>query len=111
MNTKSVLDLKPFLPAKDYAVSKQFYLDLGFTIAWTRTRGGRTYETRKSPRNIPALWLSLRRCRRGAFAFFTSAIPRESCGTLRTTASREQFGRYAGPTRKAHSLLPSRSRK
>jgi hypothetical protein len=30
----SVLDLKVFLPAKDYALSKQFYLDLGFTMAW-----------------------------------------------------------------------------
>ena len=34
MDANSVLDLKPFLPAKDYAVAKQFYLDLGFTIAW-----------------------------------------------------------------------------
>jgi hypothetical protein len=34
MDMNSVLDLKPFLPAKEYAVAKQFYLDLGFTIAW-----------------------------------------------------------------------------
>jgi hypothetical protein len=30
----SVLDLKPFLPAEDYALAKQFYLDLGFTMVW-----------------------------------------------------------------------------
>jgi uncharacterized glyoxalase superfamily protein PhnB len=34
MDTKSVLDLKPFLPAEDYALAKQFYLDLGFTMLW-----------------------------------------------------------------------------
>jgi hypothetical protein len=34
MDMNSVLDLKPFLPAKDYQVARQFYLDLGFTIAW-----------------------------------------------------------------------------
>jgi hypothetical protein len=34
MDSNSVLDLKAFLPAKDYAVAKQFYLDLGFTMAW-----------------------------------------------------------------------------
>jgi hypothetical protein len=34
MDSNSVLDLKVFLPAKDYAWAKQFYLDLGFTIAW-----------------------------------------------------------------------------
>jgi hypothetical protein len=32
MDMNSVLDLKPFLPAKDYALAKQFYLDLGFTM-------------------------------------------------------------------------------
>ena len=31
----TVLDLKPFLPAKDYELSKQFYIDLGFTLSWT----------------------------------------------------------------------------
>src|SRR5271154_963287 len=30
----SVQDLKVFLPAEDYALAKQFYLDLGFTIVW-----------------------------------------------------------------------------
>ena len=34
MNTRRVTDLKAFLPAKDLAVSKQFYLDLGFREAW-----------------------------------------------------------------------------
>src|ERR1019366_1062729 len=35
MITDSVIDLKAFLPAKDYAVVKQFYLDLGFTLNWS----------------------------------------------------------------------------
>jgi hypothetical protein len=30
----AVVDLKTFLPAKDHARSKQFYLDLGFTLNW-----------------------------------------------------------------------------
>ena len=34
MDVNSVLDLKAFLPAKNYAVAKQFYLDLGFTMLW-----------------------------------------------------------------------------
>ena len=34
MDTNSVRDLKPFLPAEDYALAKQFYLDLGFTMLW-----------------------------------------------------------------------------
>ena len=34
MDMNSVLDLKAFLPAEDYALSKQFYLDLGFTMLW-----------------------------------------------------------------------------
>ena len=34
MDAKSVLDLKPFVPAQDYALSKQFYRDLGFTLLW-----------------------------------------------------------------------------
>ena len=32
MDWKSALDLKAFVPAKDFAVAKQFYLDLGFTL-------------------------------------------------------------------------------
>ncbi|MBK0394875.1 hypothetical protein [Ramlibacter algicola] len=32
-NLKAV-ELKAFVPAKDYALSKRFYADLGFTEAW-----------------------------------------------------------------------------
>jgi len=31
MEPSPVVDLKAFVPAKDYALAKQFYLDLGFT--------------------------------------------------------------------------------
>jgi hypothetical protein len=34
MDINSVLDLKPFLPAENYELAKQFYLDLGFTMIW-----------------------------------------------------------------------------
>ena len=34
MDMNSVLDLKPFLPAENYELAKQFYLDLGFTMIW-----------------------------------------------------------------------------
>ncbi len=30
----SVRDLKVFMPAKDFALAKQFYLDLGFALLW-----------------------------------------------------------------------------
>ena len=30
----NVLDLKPFVPAKDFAVARRFYADLGFTENW-----------------------------------------------------------------------------
>jgi hypothetical protein len=30
----SVQDLRPFLPAENYPLAKQFYLDLGFTKVW-----------------------------------------------------------------------------
>lgn len=30
----SVVDLKAFVPAKDYDLAKQFYVDLGFTLNW-----------------------------------------------------------------------------
>ena len=29
------IEIKPFVPARDFALSKQFYEDLGFTIAWS----------------------------------------------------------------------------
>lgn len=32
MENQTVLDLKAFLPTKDYALSVQFYRDLGFTV-------------------------------------------------------------------------------
>lgn len=34
MSPSKVADLKAFLPAKDLAVSKRFYLDLGFHEVW-----------------------------------------------------------------------------
>jgi uncharacterized glyoxalase superfamily protein PhnB len=34
MATRKVLDLKPFVPAKDFELSKSFYLDLGFQQNW-----------------------------------------------------------------------------
>jgi Glyoxalase/Bleomycin resistance protein/Dioxygenase superfamily len=34
MGRSSVIDLKVFLPAKDHALSRQFYLDLGFKLNW-----------------------------------------------------------------------------
>ena len=30
----NVVDLKAFVPAKDFALSRRFYLDLGFTEKW-----------------------------------------------------------------------------
>jgi predicted enzyme related to lactoylglutathione lyase len=35
MEPSGVLDLKAFVPAKDYDLAKQFYLDLGFTLNWS----------------------------------------------------------------------------
>src|SRR5579871_6699614 len=35
MEPSTVLDLKAFVPAKDYELAKQFYLDLGFTLNWS----------------------------------------------------------------------------
>jgi len=34
MATSKVLDLKAFVPARDYDLSKRFYLDLGFRENW-----------------------------------------------------------------------------
>jgi uncharacterized glyoxalase superfamily protein PhnB len=31
----AVLDIKAFVPAKDFTLSKQFYMDLGFTVNWS----------------------------------------------------------------------------
>jgi len=35
MNPNVVVDLKPFVPTKDPALSKAFYADLGFTLNWS----------------------------------------------------------------------------
>ena len=34
MTQRSVLDLKAFVPARNLALSRQFYLELGFTEKW-----------------------------------------------------------------------------
>lgn len=34
MQEAAVIDLKAFVPSKDYAVAKRFYSDLGFRILW-----------------------------------------------------------------------------
>jgi uncharacterized glyoxalase superfamily protein PhnB len=34
MTPNNVIDLKSFVPAKDFAMSRRFYLDLGFTENW-----------------------------------------------------------------------------
>ena len=35
MGDMSVIEIKAFVPARDFALSKQFYEDLGFTIKWS----------------------------------------------------------------------------
>jgi catechol 2,3-dioxygenase-like lactoylglutathione lyase family enzyme len=35
MGGLTVVEIKAFVPARDFALSKQFYEDLGFTIAWS----------------------------------------------------------------------------
>jgi hypothetical protein len=35
MDPSQVLDLKTFVPAKDYKLAQQFYTDLGFTTNWS----------------------------------------------------------------------------
>jgi uncharacterized glyoxalase superfamily protein PhnB len=35
MGTLNTVELKAFVPAKDFALSKQFYQDLGFTMSWS----------------------------------------------------------------------------
>ena len=34
MDSRPVLDLNAFVPAKDFELAKQFYTDLGFTLLW-----------------------------------------------------------------------------
>src|SRR5690349_21437434 len=35
MEPNAVLELNAFLPSKNFSLSKQFYLDLGFTLVWS----------------------------------------------------------------------------
>ena len=35
MSDLSIVELKAFVPARDFALSKQFYQDLGFELAWS----------------------------------------------------------------------------
>jgi hypothetical protein len=35
MDSRAVLDLKTFVPAKEFSVARQFYLDMGFTMLWS----------------------------------------------------------------------------
>jgi len=35
MDNLAVVEIKAFVPARDFALSQQFYQDLGFTIAWS----------------------------------------------------------------------------
>jgi hypothetical protein len=35
MSNMTAVEIKAFVPAKDFALSKRFYEDLGFTIAWS----------------------------------------------------------------------------
>lgn len=35
MNPLATIELKAFVPARDFELSKRFYQDLGFTMAWS----------------------------------------------------------------------------
>jgi catechol 2,3-dioxygenase-like lactoylglutathione lyase family enzyme len=35
MGDLNAVEIKAFVPARDFALSKQFYKDLGFTVAWS----------------------------------------------------------------------------
>ena len=35
MSDLSIVEIKAFVPARDFALAKQFYQDLGFTIVWS----------------------------------------------------------------------------
>jgi len=35
MHDLTAIEIKAFAPAKDFALSKRFYQDLGFTVAWS----------------------------------------------------------------------------
>lgn len=35
MRDRTAIEIKAFVPAKDFELSKRFYRDLGFTVAWS----------------------------------------------------------------------------
>jgi catechol 2,3-dioxygenase-like lactoylglutathione lyase family enzyme len=35
MSNMDIVEVKAFVPARDFALSKQFYADLGFTVEWS----------------------------------------------------------------------------
>jgi hypothetical protein len=35
MSDLTVIEIKPFVPSRDFALAKKFFEDLGFTIAWS----------------------------------------------------------------------------
>jgi predicted lactoylglutathione lyase len=35
MGDLNAVEIKAFVPARDFALSKDFYEDLGFTVAWS----------------------------------------------------------------------------
>ena len=35
MNDLTVVEIKAFVPARDFELSKRFYVDLGFALAWS----------------------------------------------------------------------------
>jgi len=35
MDDRTIEEIKAYVPARDFALSKQFYADLGFTIVWS----------------------------------------------------------------------------
>jgi catechol 2,3-dioxygenase-like lactoylglutathione lyase family enzyme len=35
MSDMTVVEIKAFVPARDFALSKRFYEDLGFTVSWS----------------------------------------------------------------------------
>jgi uncharacterized glyoxalase superfamily protein PhnB len=35
MSKLNAIEIKAFVPARDFALSKQFYAELGFTVAWS----------------------------------------------------------------------------
>ena len=88
MAPSPVLDLKAFVPAKDHALAKQFYLDLGFTLNWGNTEAAelqigdyrfllQKFHVEQFASNFmmhlmvadAALWQRLLSCSHGAYGF------------------------------------------